>query len=447
MLDDPTASALRAALSSLAETIAPKLSQMPVPQVAGWNISFGEDGSVSMSDGLVAEPAFVIGNVGQWVQSLSPYTALREIVAQSEVLIKHFASDPSTGSSFRDDVLWQRVNTLLNHVLLPSFQFDAERFTDVYDSMGVELQKPTFTYLVRAYFRFIGPQVLTDIPFTSIGVIRKLARDELIRLVRSLKFYRDLGPAASDATMFQSVLELRFESSKTNIFEVQPPRPLDDFQIALRLAIGRVAFAFATIDLESVFRTSFRHMLLPFRDSSRFGGPLSMLPGVQISLDDAAYASELFDRLGDPIKTRSIKTAVRRYNDTLERNRLDDALIDCVVGLESILNQDGATDVTRRLRQRLALAIGTSIEDRVSVYEEMSKIYAARSKIAHGDEPKQPVPTLFNLAEQYLGRLLRRLLDDRAPLDLAKLDVALVRGDAAFAVSERSASQAPAAGH
>jgi Apea-like HEPN len=434
VLEPQTAGAFLSALSELAKAIAPALQVRPVPKVSGPIVAFSEKGEgVTMYDGLVDEPGFLIGNVWQWIQSLPQYAVLRDVVIKSEIMTKNFATDASSGTTFRDDVLQRTVSTLLNAALLPSFVFDEQRIACIFRQMVVELEKASFTYVVRAYFRFAGPRLQTELPFTRFAKIRPLDNDERIRLVRSLRHYEHRGPTALDATAFQTVLELRFESDDSNILRAQPPRPLEDFQTALRLAFGRVAFAFATIDLDSVFRLGYRHILMPFRDSSRLGGPLSILPNVEMTAESLSRANHVFERLVDSPNARSLKTAIRRYSDTLERSRLDDALIDCVVGLESILNQDSTIDVTRRLRQRLALMIGMSVEDRVNVYDEVKKIYDARSKIAHGDEPKQPLPTLFDTAEQYLGRLLRRMLEDQSQVDLKALDVSLVRGDAVFA--------------
>lgn len=427
--------AFRNAFKALAKQVAAALINAPRPRIAGWNISFAEDnGQVTLSDGLVEEPAFLVGNHGEFTQSLVEYSELRGVTLRSAFLSSHLASDKSTGNAVRDDVLWQRINGLLNRTLLPTFIYDDDRASETIGRFIAEAENTTTAYLVRAYFRILGPLVAADLPFTDIGVVHPLSNNDLALLVRSLRFLTDSGLTATAASMFRTVLELRFESSCSNILSVTLPHPLEDYQTALRLVVGRVAFAFSTIQIESVFGPGYLRALVPYRKGLWMGGDeLTLLPEVAIGATHLAEATSLFDRLSDSPNRRMISTAVRRFNDALERTRLDDALIDCVVGMESILTREEKNEVLRRLRQRLAVLIGRSPDDRVTIYRAIPKIYDARSSIAHGDQPKTSLYELLPLVEDHLSRLLRRLLTDSTKFDAAALDVTIVRGDGDFA--------------
>jgi len=400
--------------------------------MAGWNVTFSRDGDhVQMSDGLIEEPRFLIGNHVGALKSQPEYANLRILALRSAFLRTRLAMGDPTRDDFRDDILWMRINGLLNSALLPEFVYDASRVDDILERLAFESNKSTKTYVARAYFRFAGPRLASALPFTSIGTIRPMSTDERAELVRSLRFYLDAGLTASVASMFRTVLELRFESC-ANISRAQLPRPLD-YQTALRLPVGRVAFASASIEIASVFGSGPYPTLLPHRKSLWHGDELALLPEVTLKDEDVIRAVACFDRLNDAPNARLISTAVRRYNDALERTRLDDALVDCVVALESILTRDAKTEVLRRLRQRLAFTIGRTPDDRVDVYKAISKIYDARSAIAHGSAPSAQLPRLLRRTEDYLGRLLSRLLTDSETFDAAAVDLAIVRGNAAFA--------------
>jgi Apea-like HEPN len=416
---------------ALCRTAADVLRNLPTPTMNGWNVTFNDDGSIGLADGSVKVPGFAVGQYGKAIQGLSEYVDLRAATNNSAFLRTHLAADASTGGTFREDIFWMRVSSLLSYALLPNFAYDSAKTDDVIRRMDLELNKTSTTYLVRAYFRFSGPHVQAPLVLSDGSVIRAMTKTEREALVHSLRFYLDAGLTASAAAMFETVLETRFES-EDDVLHVRLPRPLASYQTALRLIIGRVAFAFATLVAESVFGPGHHRTLLPHFKSPGYGDQLALLPHVLLKAEDVAAANIILDRLEDSPNSKALATAVRRYNDALERIRLDDALVDCVVGLESVLTREANTDVVRRLRQRLALLIGRSADDRVAVSTAVSKIYDARSRIAHGDEPSTPLHELLQRAEEYLGRLLRRLLRDTSKFDPHAYDITLIRGDGRF---------------
>lgn len=429
MIDGSDCEAFGSGFRALSQKVAAALFGTPPPRVVGWNVTFSDDGEqVALSDGLVEEPGFLVGNSRDAIEAFAEFSSLREAASNSAVLRVHLASDPSTGDTVRNDVFWMRISGLLNSALAPDFAYDITRVDGVLSQLYAEMNSSAQTYVVRAYFRSSGPRLEATVPFSSIGEIRTMGNDERAKLVRSLRFYSDAGLPASVASMFRSVLELRFDST-ANILNVTLPRPLGDYQTALRLVVGRVAFAFASIEQVSVFGVGHRRTLVPNQKTFWFGDQLALLPAISLTEVDVERACELLDKLATAPNARLIASAVRRFNDALERTRLDDALIDCVVGLESILTREEKSEVLRRLRQRLAFIIGRSADDRAAVYGSIPKIYDARSRIAHGETPTVPLWDLLSLAEDYLSRLLSSLLQASKKFDPAAVDVSLVRGD------------------
>lgn len=435
MVDDGDFESFAVAFHLLARLAAEVVRSIPIALATGWNVTFSASGQVTMADGAFPEPAFHIGNNSRVIQALSEYAATRETVRSSTSLTKCLASDASSGDAFREDVLWQRVVRMLNKALVPTFAYSEERATTVLSALKGELSKPTTTYRIRAYFRPMGLKLDESLPFANGAVLRPLSHDDIRELIRDSKARMDDGPPAIRVPQFTTVLELSFESGR-NILEVDTPRPLADYQTALRLVAGPVAFDYATIEQMSIIHPRFLMALLPYRKGAWKGDDFVMLRAVPLDGQKAASASAYFDCLANSPNAANLATGIRRFNDALERLRLDDAVLDCIIGLESVLTQDSHTEILRRLRQRLSMLIGRSAADRISVDAMVPKLYDARSKIAHGDAPKVPLRDLFETGESYLARLIRELLKAENEFDASELDKAIIRGDARFSEPE-----------
>lgn len=79
--------------------------------------------------------------------------------------------------------------------------------------------------------------------------------------------------------------------------------------------------------------------------------------------------------------------AIRRFNYTYERERLDDRLIDLIISFESLFLREGETqELAYRLSLRTAAMIAGESGERVDIFEDLKTAYNVRSKIVHGED-------------------------------------------------------------
>jgi hypothetical protein len=81
----------------------------------------------------------------------------------------------------------------------------------------------------------------------------------------------------------------------------------------------------------------------------------------------------------------SVQVAIRRCISAFaERETADDALIDLVIALESLFG--GPAELTLRISTSLAWLLGGDAPERAEIQRDAKRVYAARSKLVHGDE-------------------------------------------------------------
>ena len=97
--------------------------------------------------------------------------------------------------------------------------------------------------------------------------------------------------------------------------------------------------------------------------------------------------------------------AQRRLRLGNERSRLEDRLIDYMIGLEALYLPDGNQELTFRLSLRTAFLLCTDPNERKEAYNFVKEMYDTRSKIVHGKK--------YNLTKdegEKLEELLRKSL-------------------------------------
>ena len=124
---------------------------------------------------------------------------------------------------------------------------------------------------------------------------------------------------------------------------------------------------------------------------------------------------------------RFLAVGLRRFNMALERQRLDDRIVDFMISAESLFLDDvGGHGGRGELRYRLAVRVAKFVDSpRYSprqVFDLMRKAYDIRSRVVHGGAisntnlPDKPAATLdeFVSAFEEVMRLgLRKVLADR----------------------------------
>jgi len=109
---------------------------------------------------------------------------------------------------------------------------------------------------------------------------------------------------------------------------------------------------------------------------------------------------------GDPKWAEVRDIAVRRFNLGYERSRVEDKLIDYMVGFEALLLPGVEGELGYRMSLRAAALLGEGPHDRAAVQRNVKKAYTLRSDIVHGSRKKHKRIKLYEPAGCGDGRRL-----------------------------------------
>lgn len=103
----------------------------------------------------------------------------------------------------------------------------------------------------------------------------------------------------------------------------------------------------------------------------------------------------------------SVLFTMEKYNSSLLRDDFFDRLLDATICFETMM--PGNTELVYRLSQNVSFIVGVNAAERLSVFDNMKKLYDVRSKLVHGDlkskgtEKKiEEVRTNWSTFEKYL---------------------------------------------
>lgn len=107
------------------------------------------------------------------------------------------------------------------------------------------------------------------------------------------------------------------------------------------------------------------------------GDELSSLKNFQDEFSDIAW-----EKLRTPT---SLGIALSRFVDGYERTKLEDKIIDHMIGLEALyLQGEGIGEFGYKLAHRVSTLLANDREERRQLFAETKKSYALRSKVVHG---------------------------------------------------------------
>lgn len=81
-----------------------------------------------------------------------------------------------------------------------------------------------------------------------------------------------------------------------------------------------------------------------------------------------------------------LRTAIQRFNDSYQRMRREDELLDNVIGLEALVSE-ASGDLSWKVSRRTARLLETDPARREEVSDNVKWAYNARNNIAHGNKP------------------------------------------------------------
>ncbi len=100
---------------------------------------------------------------------------------------------------------------------------------------------------------------------------------------------------------------------------------------------------------------------------------------------------EFFQRVSKK-KQKTTNIALRRFEFAYERVRLEDKLIDYLIGFEALLlKEDERQELEYRLALRGSVLLGKTAEERQTIFEGLKTAYRERSNIVHGGTVRETI--------------------------------------------------------
>lgn len=162
---------------------------------------------------------------------------------------------------------------------------------------------------------------------------------------------------------------------------------------------------------------------------------------VEFSREELNKTVNLFNNLFDPIDMKTAKEIAFTSTNAYKGNRLErvfyflqdarsqsylpNRISSFVTLLETLLSTTGS-DVTHKLKERLAWFIGEDYEERKEIFDNLGIIYSIRSANVHGNTmPKkgnslEKLENLTIMIENYTRRLIHKFIGDETIQDLYK---------------------------
>lgn len=134
-----------------------------------------------------------------------------------------------------------------------------------------------------------------------------------------------------------------------------------------------------------------------------------------LTTDDVAQLQEFWPNFLSfmNLQNHYLQLPARRLQFGGERDRLEDSLIDYMVGLESILGkQNERTEMGYRMAMRGAFVLSDGSSDRTLLFQNLIKLYNTRSRIVHGENIESAeLGASVDLAERSLRTCWRWFFD------------------------------------
>jgi hypothetical protein len=111
----------------------------------------------------------------------------------------------------------------------------------------------------------------------------------------------------------------------------------------------------------------------------------------------------------------------KRLSYVFERRNIEDKLIDCFVGLESLYLPERNPELTFRLSIRVAKMINEDSVSQKKLFEFIKDMYAKRSKVAHGSNVDVS-PEEISQLENILRSSIKRYLFDKGQFSEKRLN-------------------------
>ena len=150
----------------------------------------------------------------------------------------------------------------------------------------------------------------------------------------------------------------------------------------------------------------------------------------ELTATQAPLLPPLYRHLAADTPPSALALALRRFTASYQRVSDEDRLIDCWVAFEALYAPDQTSELRFRVSLRIARLLGSTREQRVSLFASMRRSYDWRSHIVHGGGPpagkKQrdlgPFPQTLAVTEDAFRRALLLWVDPATRPTISEID-------------------------
>jgi hypothetical protein len=398
------------------------LRSLPMKPYTGHIVQLDPQNNQStMTEGLVGKPHFHTSDHMEQLVALPQYQPFVAAAKQEPGLGRFLEVQSPPGQPEQ----WYNLYPLISKALVPDFVYRPATLDALLDRLEVEIARDTILYAAYIYFSEWQPTIPEPLAFAG-GYLRPVDLAERAELVNSPEAAIS-GMSADVAFQVCAVLHFEFESAKP-LFETTLPVPLEHYLTALRLGTGSVSFSGAYVKRTSGIGSSTTIPVKAFPPRRIFGAQSVNTPPGTFNAETLGAADRYLDLLSTCPSAKELRQAVRRMSDASDRTNADDAVVDYVVGIESLLTDESMSEVAFKLRLRLAYLIGRNSDDRIHVFNQMKQLYTIRGKIAHGKAKPGQAATMRSLGDDYLRRLIIAVLNLGFKIEPEEIELAVLRG-------------------
>jgi hypothetical protein len=380
----------------------------------------------SMTTRFEARPNYTeaLFDLRDTIPQLSEVRVLLEYVKAHDTIANDLLADavgtrlPTDDSApFFGFTVWPFLWAYLTEIATLETSVDDSVFNSLFDDVKTYLESTQLTLIYEA--PIIGLRFESDTLELSDDIWIRRRTDEDIK--RVTKPYTDFSPAQNEVSFNSHFLVVRTYVDKHGQIGMSTAHE----------AAGNVLSAFRLFKSGRISLGSDRQYMqlrvVPLRGES--SSPSLEFQGGDYTLTDVEVDNvrALFNSC-NTYSDKRWQLALRRLNLTYERKLDEDRLIDCWVGLETLLLPDGNKGELRyKGSLRLARFLGDTKEERVELQRDTKKSYDRRSEIVHGSTPlNEDLPQVTDKTIESLRRVLIQWLDTERSHNVEDIDAALL---------------------
>ncbi|SET85518.1 hypothetical protein SAMN05216389_1422 [Oceanobacillus limi] len=380
------------------------------------------------------------------------YQEYYEYASETEYFIKRFKTEGEF--NFLDSNIRRILIELIERYILEfgeENQFDPELFLEIYLPIEFALIEDELPVEIHIPILFI------DFDFDKFKINDALSIEKMSdQMQKSRLDIKDFSrhvpvPLLSSATHSLVIKDLYSENDHYHKYgntytrpEAYPLPVIDNYFNAIRIVSGLKTGYCQLIALPKGWTYNYSSDLIPLKGTSIREYPYGfenyrwLQPVEKLTSETVEEVSSVFKGLQD-VNDRKIEHATYRLKECYLRKNEEDAVIDAIIALETLLSDGDRGEITHKLALRAAFLLQKSplIEHHpLEIFRNIKAIYSFRSAIVHGstkisskreikvnDEVKIPA---LELAIEYVRNSILVLVQNPEYLVASKIDENLI---------------------